>query len=331
MINLPAPEYYVPFADGRYTVTARLRALGEDPHFRLDDRYLTYLSEKAAIRRRARADYYLQDRFSSGLHRAIAAFALDTLPRQLPQAFERSQKGGHAVLHNHLLGLKLTFDLACLQVVAAERVTPGLPGAAGVFSDIEFEGMDAFEALALQTQEDWVAVARDQSQDSDWTAALHVYFPSHWRPRDKIGRSFVDVHRPVAGIEPLLKAAPAMVASMIDRGPWERFTWTLPLDDHLDHHLDRHYPDPCRAEDVQPAEVGDLATVRIERQVIQGFPAEEGALFMIRIYLDPLARVGADPASRQALAAAVRSMTPASLDYKALTPWRESLLKYLDD
>jgi hypothetical protein len=185
--------------------------------------------------------------------------------------------------------------------------------------------MEGIEALALQTQEDWALLAREG--DADRTVAMHVSFPSHWRPEDKIDRSFVEVHQPVAGVDALLKAAPSIIGMMVDKGPWERFTWTLPRSAKLDEHLDvlpESYPVPA------PEQVGENAWLRVERQVVQGFPPAEGALFMIRLHIVPLSQVVAEPGAALALAAAVRSMTPASLAYKGLADWHEQLLAYLE-
>ena len=40
------PPRYLPFSDGRYTVTARLRPLGALPHFQVDAGYLAYVGAK---------------------------------------------------------------------------------------------------------------------------------------------------------------------------------------------------------------------------------------------------------------------------------------------
>jgi hypothetical protein len=324
----PAPRY-LPFSDGRYTVTARLRALGEAPPFQLDERYLAYVTAKAANHRRARASYHLQQGLSADLARAVAAFGARTLATRHPWAFalEEGEAGWEFV--NRLLGLTLTLDLAGGRVTAQRRIPPLLPEAAALHADTDFTALPPLEALALQTQEDWAVVARDPATGADTTAAIHVSFPSHWRPVDKIGRSFVAVHAPIPGIDPLLRAAPSLLETMVHRGPWERFTWTLPRHPDLDEHLDvvagRPRPVPASAE------AGAAAWLRVERQVVQGFPEADGALFLIRLHITRLDEVvGEDPMAAASLASAIRSKTEAQLAYKALDDWREPLLAYLD-
>lgn len=325
----PLPRY-LPFSDGRYTVTARLRLLGDEPHFQLDARYLAYVGAKAANHRRARRDYHLQDGLSPSLERAIATFALRALPAQHPQAFKSTFDGPRVRFENRLLGLVLDFDLDARRIVAQARTTPLLAGGDAIHAETDFTALDLLEALALQTQEDWAVVSRDPATGADTTPAIHVSFPSHWRPADKIGRPFVEVHKPIPGIDPLLKAAPSLIETMIAKGPWERFTWTLPRYPDLDEHLDVVAARP-KSPPPTAAEAGTAAWLRVERQTIQGFPEEGGALFTIRLHITRLDEVVEhDPQAAAALASAVRSKTEAQLAYKALDDWREALLGYLD-
>jgi hypothetical protein len=327
---LPKPRLYVPFADGRYTVTARLRPLGAEPSFQVDARYLEYAAGKHRNHRDARTQYHAERGLRPELARAIAAFALRTLPAEHPEAFAVALDDTRAILENRLLGLTLELDLAEGRVVGQRRGPAALAGGEKVFDGTDFTRLPLLEALALQIQEDWAVVARDPATRGDVTAAIHVSFPSHWRPEDKIGRSFVEVHAPIPGIDPLLKAAPSLVDAMIGKGPWERFTWTLPRYPHLDEHVDvvaaRGKPPVPKAADAARA-----AWLRVERQVIQGFPEADGALFMIRLHVLPLHEVlAAEPTAAAALASAIRSKTAPQRAYKALDDWHEPLLAHLD-
>src|SRR4030095_6032948 len=79
--------------------------------------------------------------------------------------------------------------------------------------------------------------------------------------------------------------ARSLVASMIERGPYVRFVWTLKPDDVLDHHPDRG---PHRAWSPD----GD-GFLRVERQITQPFPDVGAALFLIRTYIYPFASLSA--------------------------------------
>ena len=63
-----------------------------------------------------------------------------------------------------------------------------------------------FMEIAMQVQEDLVIhqfAASAATDPQDWMAACHVSFPSHWRPEEKIGRSFVEIHALVPGMKAL--------------------------------------------------------------------------------------------------------------------------------
>jgi hypothetical protein len=70
---------------------------------------------------------------------------------------------------------------------------------------------------------------------------------------------------------------------------------------------------------LDPAEIPLF--LRVERQTTWGLPEVDAALFAIRVYIydtDEIFR--ALPERREILAAAIRSMSPASRIYKGLTP-----------
>jgi hypothetical protein len=232
--------------------------------------------------------------------------------------------------HNRLLGLAARLDSSASRVLGVERTPPSLVGGDAVYAGIDFSGVSAFTFLALQTQEDWAATAVEPESRAEWLRALSISFPNHWRPGEKIGRSFAEVHVPVAGIAPLVKAAPALIDTMIRKGPWERFAWGVATDTVLNHHPDNP-DDPARTlSDYSPDAAGAGTYLRIERQTLVGFPEHHGALFTIRTYFTPVSDVAKDPARRAALASAVRGMTPESLDYKGLIKLGPPLLAYLD-
>lgn len=323
--TLPPPPDYFPLAHGRYDVTAGLKALGDKTPFELDGGYLAYLEAKAASRREDPGKYFLTADFAPGLHAAIARRAAQELAKHHPAAF--AYDGDRFT--NHLLGLSARLDLEALLAVEIERRGARLSGGEAVYAAFDFEGASVFDFLAMQTQEDWAVSAVAPESRAESLRAIHLSFPNHWSPAEKIGKPFADVHRPVAGIEPLVKAAPSLIAMMIEKGPWERFAWGVSTDTVLNHHPDNP-ADPARTlNDYAPARVGAGTYMRIERQTLIGFPAEHGALFTIRTYFTPVAAIARDPARRQALASALAGMTEAQVAYKGLTRLREPLLAYL--
>lgn len=127
-----------------------------------------------------------------------------------------------------------------------------------------------FENMAMNLQED-IAIHK-VTEEKDWLAACHICFPSGWRPEDKIGKSFDEIHEPIPGMN--LKNSKAVVRSMVYSGPFVRFVWGLCYERKLSTHPDlsgsKFDPDDPKI------------WVKIERQVTYGFPDIKSTLFVIR-------------------------------------------------
>ena len=105
-----------------------------------------------------------------------------------------------------------------------------------------------------------------------------------------------------------------------------RFAWGLGTDDLLNHHPQRDAVKAGRCFDPRHPR----AFVRVERQTMWGFPKVGAALFTIRTsFVDCAVLKRSNPPMRDALIAAIESMPPASIQYKGLTSWKESLLDWL--
>lgn len=174
--------------------------------------------------------------------------------------------------------------------------------------------------LALAFEED-LALLDGRSATLPWLA---VALPSHWRPADKIGRHFAEVHAPVAD-NTLLVAAGAhlmRLVSGVDR--WERFVWTLTPHAGLDAHPDRCVP----AWPADPSAVADAAHWRSEHQTF--FPLGEGlALFGIHVATAPMSRALAAPVHARQVHAALASMSTAVLTYRGMAQAQPALLHWL--
>ena len=91
---------------------------------------------------------------------------------------------------------------------------------------------------AMTMQEDFTVMQRD-GKGEDRATLVHVCFPSGWRPERIVGQSFRAIHTPVPDFAEDPRAARSMLESMIGRGPYVRFVWTVCADEHLDHHPER--------------------------------------------------------------------------------------------
>lgn len=167
--------------------------------------------------------------------------------------------------------------------------------------------------LARQLPED-VVIHRAQG-GRDWMARGCVWFPMDWRPEEKIGRSFREIHQPVPGMN--LDQSAALVRTMIERGPFERFVWNV-LHEERWHF---HPAGPPRATFDPRA---PRLFLKVERQVIVGFPELQAAVFLLSQSLTPESGID-KPALRRALA----SMTVEQRAYKGLTGNYAPLMQWL--
>ncbi|CAM3175778.1 DUF3445 domain-containing protein [Deinococcus saxicola] len=326
-----APTVYRPFLNGVYTVSAGLFRLGavstgqaipwredgaaETHTFALEGDYERFVVSKWAAHRRALHEYAGEANLSPDLREAALEFTARTLAAESGGAMSWDGQ----TFRNSLLGWEARLDLRWGGLGDLRRFDGPL---AGLRSDLEPTG--ALDFLGLNASEDLAIIARDPGSGRDWLAATHVLSPERWDPRDKLGRDFVAVHVPVAGSGPMNATAPRLVDAVIGRGPFVRFAWGIAPDDRLDHH-----PAMLAAGESAPFDPV-IAFVRVERQTLTGFPAADGALFTIRPYLYPLEVAVQTPAQARALAAALRTMTPAQQIYKGLRGVMPDLLIWLD-
>ncbi len=291
---MPPPRYF-PFLHGVYDVKAGIEPLGRDHGngafdgrvFQVDNTFEAY---HAAKREAARwpGRHILRDGLPAETERAIALWMADRLVLEYPQHFSVAGPGT-AVADGGAVDCALT----------GQKLRPSIEDA-------------PLDALAVQVQEDFAVLTLDEYGRNS-VASLHVSMPSGWPPEEKIGRPFDAVHRPVPHIEPLNAKQDAIAKLMVHatRGA-VRFAWTVTTDAALNHHPLRdtsaNAPTPLAGH--TPGE----PLLRVERQVIQGFPQHGAALFLIRTYLYAFDTL--DAGVRDALRRAVAGMSDASLRYK---------------
>lgn len=172
--------------------------------------------------------------------------------------------------------------------------------------------------IAERVQEDLVVIHRGAGS-RDAAIAVDVSFPSDWRPERIVGTDFRFIHGPVPGFADNAAQARSIVSTMIERGPYVRFVWTLKADDHLDHH-----PDGGPYPEWSPDGEGFL---RVERQITVPFPDVSAALFLIRTYLYPFAALSAVECN--AISRAVRTMPAPAGAYKGFAEPRAIILALL--
>jgi len=347
--GLPDPRDYFPLESGRYEVAAGLKILGQQPvlghiedhHFTLDGLVPQHLLARQHVMRTAPERYHPPGLLEPEIARAIATWMIDRLASEHPGTFRTSWHGpGRATLEHDGLGWNVDLDLDADRVVGVEQAEAGWSRLLEAHPDDrmrrwgadtleslsvrDLEGLTCLDALARFVAEDLAIIRRDPATGRDWLAWIHLAFPNHWSPAEKVGRSFLAVHEPVADFERVARTADRMLEALVHRGPFVRFAWGVATDTVLDHHPDSP---PGRALSDPSPEAAIAGTwLRIERQTLRGFPEHEAALFTIRTRFTPVTQVARDPARAGLLVAALESMSEAAIAYKGLGNIREPLV-----
>ena len=162
--------------------------------------------------------------------------------------------------------------------------------------------------LTRALQEDFVIWAPNQADELS-AQILSVCLPSGWNPRDKVNKTFLQIHEPVPDFDTVNRAADPMARMITTKGPFIRSVWTIVNRPGLARH-----PKNTVA---WSAETVDDMWYRSERQTT--IPVEDrAALFLIRVYMVPLREVFEDEAKKQQIISSVMSMTDAVIEYKGL-------------
>jgi hypothetical protein len=169
------------------------------------------------------------------------------------------------------------------------------------------DARDELDALARALQEDFAVLCAGENYEGR-AALIDVRFPSGWRPERLRDATFLATHAPVPGFPGDPNAAKSMVRTMVERGPFVRFVWTLSPDARLDRH-----PDVAGAANWRDAE---CVFLRVERQVTVPLPAASTSVFLIRVYLYPFAELSDEQHARTL--AAVAAMPDEIRAYKHL-------------
>ncbi|SFB64150.1 Protein of unknown function [Rhizobium sp. NFR07] len=197
---------------------------------------------------------------------------------------------------------------------------------AGGDTDIADESMMPLHRAGLLVQDDLVIMRKG---DNGWRiAAAFLAFPSSWHLSEKFGLPMDEVHAHVPGFEGGSRNA-GLINRMFDNlAPGRivvRWNWSV----NWSHAL--YHPNAKSAEEKRgvPAE---RAFIRVERQTLRKLPISGDILFTIRIYLDPVAAILAQPNARElatSMADQLEAMSDAETAYKGLTEKRAEMVALL--
>jgi hypothetical protein len=170
--------------------------------------------------------------------------------------------------------------------------------------------------LTMSLQEDWVLFSPNR-QGQLSAQILSVHLPSGWDPREKAGMTFSEIHEPVADNTLIMKAADHISNVICTKGPFIRHVWAISNTGKLSR----------RPDLITERRDNDINQMwyRCERQTT--IPVDgEAALFLIRVYVAPLAEVFQDREKKKAIIDSINSMSDAVIAYKGY----ERLRNYLN-
>ena len=139
----------------------------------------------------------------------------------------------------------------------------------------------------------------------DVAEGLWVMLPSTWNPLEKIGLALASIHKPVPNSDALQRASANLTRAVLERGPFERFVWTVQASPQLGAHTAQIMPDDGGAY------------WRIERQTFLPMSELGRYWFVIRVHVVPLHSV-LNPDRARGLQVALEQIASSLTQHKRL-------------
>lgn len=158
-----------------------------------------------------------------------------------------------------------------------------------------------------------------EKRDGAWRlTALSLCAPTFFTAPEVLGRSLAELHGPVHGFAERFLARVERIFEGLRPGLiLERRNWTVVNSGEAFTPFSA--PVRARIGEIAPEAAGQALFTRVERQTLRRLPETGGALFTIRIWLDPLARVAETPEGLAAFARAWREAPEAFRAYKGFS------------
>jgi len=302
------PILYFPIAKNVFEFKTGLRKLNTQSQartefiFQIDTQWPKYRAEKLNVRLENFDKYVCETSLNPNLARNLSAFIVDQLTCCYSQFFALEKLGDNLLFSSSLSSERFLFN-HYYELLAVEYTNEEI-----IYSNL-------LDALICQLQEDISLSEFKNGQDS--VSYLHLCFPNFWAAQDKIGKSFLSAHEPVPGMEKINSSSVNILKMLMNKGPFERFTWGVTSDTKLNHHpegsqtiVDNKGRDWCDVAATAPL------YLRIERQTTVPFTRHQAFLFTIRTYFREIDELSRE--EQECLAHSLRTMPAKVLNYKGL-------------
>jgi dimethylamine monooxygenase subunit A len=230
-----------------------------------------------------------------------------SLARDYPEHFTLSRQGRRWQWTNRPLGIHDCFEFGAAHTLPCQPL----------------------EYIARQAQGDWCLL--DQREGQLWLDAGMVTTQADWSLNFDLGMNFTEWHGPVPLAHELgvFDRALAFLLNLQVGQPVRRLNWTMTVHPRLDTSPEQ-YPHwgPDRAR-VDPENVGRLVHLRVELQGLWRLPRSNAIVFGIRCYLISLNELVTIPKWAKRSHRVLRDLHPALIDYKGLTRYRHTVVRWL--
>lgn len=200
------------------------------------------------------------------------------------------------------------------------------------FGDNETLPLAPLDWVGRQVQEDLLILSPDETAT---LVAGQLCFPNGWCLDDKFGKTFLGIHRPAPTmVQPTLQAAHTLLGRIPAHRPIWRASWNFKITDQLDMSTQYSAGYNSTLEQLAPHmttdTIGDELFIRIERQTFSRLPRSGAVLFGIHTYQNVLSKEASDPERAQRMLGTLRTTPREMLLYKAIAPFEDALLGFLE-
>ena len=294
--------------DQQSVLSLGARPLGSEPVLLVDaPTYGAVVAGKTCILADDYHYYFQALPESRGAQWEVIELLLPELASTYPDYFQLAQQHDYWIWSNRLLNQRTLFTLG------DETTLPYPP----------------LDWLGRQLQEDLLLLMGEA--EGFPLVAGQLCFANHWCLDDKMGRSLLTIHDPVPGYaEQVGRQSDLLLARLRHERPVWRRNWSISVSPELNLAPRFSAMLAERKAAITATNAGEGCFYRSERQVLMRLPRSGAVLFTIYTDVAPIGRLAADPDWAARMLYLLRSMPPALLAYKGISPYAAALCSYLE-
>lgn len=202
-----------------------------------------------------------------------------------------------------------------------------------VFGDKTTLPLEPLDWVGGQVQEDLVILSNN---DKAALVAGQLCFANGWCLNDKFDQPFLTIHAPApAMVAPTMQSAQKLMERILVSKPVWRSSWNFKIWNHLDlsskYNIAYNEALNLIAPGLHAGNIGDALYIRIERQTLTRLPRSNNILFGIHMYQNTLNDEQLTKEQATRMLNVIRTTPTEMLNYKAVSPFKNALVKYLEN